>query len=241
MRRAATSIVVSLQLLSPALTACGKVDTEMRVGDNYSDRRSAQLAQAVLVGDVAEIEAQVSIGASPNAVDKHGFTMLDVALNHGQKGSFRKLLDLNANPNQVKTSSGSTSLHWAALNADPFWVQALIDAGANPNLENAIKETPIFEALSSKSTTVLDVLIEAGANVNHQNTLGQTPAASAAITFDYDMVLYLLRRGACIRIRDQFGDDLTDILAKRIPADVKRRELRQEVQKFIDQNPSPKC
>lgn len=234
-------LAFTLPALAVAISACGNSAGDSRIADYFSDPSSAQLALAVARGELDKIDALVRAGASVNAMDKDGLRMLDWALNYGQRSAFRKLLTLGADPNQAGPNSGSTSLHWAALNSDPAWLRMLLEAGGDPNLANARDETPLFDAISSRSTTTLDVLIDAGADMNHRNALGQTPAMSAAITFQYDLVLHFLHRGACVIVRDQFGDDLRDIVTKRVPADPGRAAARLKVLEYLDQNSAASC
>jgi hypothetical protein len=55
----------------------------------------------------------------------------------------RKLIEHGANPDIRETWHGNSPLHWAATKRHPDSVCVLLELGANANIENNKKETPL--------------------------------------------------------------------------------------------------
>lgn len=207
----------------------------------FADAKSNELAMAVQANDVELIERLVRQGASPNAIDREGSTLLMYALKQDRESAFRKLLALGADPNRQDAQTGYTLLHFTAMNRDSRWLRALLAAGANPNISNASLETPIFKALTADNSENVQLLLDAGADINHTNSGGYTVAMEAASVFKYSIVLTLLQNGACTKIKSRLNNDLRTITTKSVPADPQREEDRQKVLAFLSAQDSSAC
>ena len=121
----------------------------------------------------------------------------------------------NANPEVVKVlinaggdlhdgtaGSGSTALHYAAVNENPAVTQALIDAGANPKIRDDDKDTPLhYAAMGADDPVAIKVLIDAGADLESRNNDGYTPLHHAAKHNENSVVIEaLLKAGANPRV-----------------------------------------
>jgi len=78
-------------------------------------------------------------------------------------------LDLNA-----QDDSGRTALMLAAEMGDPEAVRLLLEAGADPYIENENNETALQLAISETSTRVVIAFIDAGTDLNWPNSEGNT-------------------------------------------------------------------
>ncbi len=91
-------------------------------------------------GNTALIEAStyevvVEAGANPNAVNKHGVTLLINALKNGHYKKAKKLIELGANVNAID-QNGKTAFIYAIENLHYYGseiIETLISAGANVN------------------------------------------------------------------------------------------------------------
>ncbi len=145
---------------------------------------------------------------------KFGNTLLMLAVMNLQYASCKTLLELGADPNKHNTYDGSTALIQAAAidNCDgdnSAFLKLLIKHGADVNeieigdreVGNTIRKSPLLVACSdvSQAGSPIDkvkLLVEAGADVNYQDEFNHFPLREALIQKHYDVVLYLLQRGA---------------------------------------------
>lgn len=104
----------------------------------------------------------------------------------------------------ARDSTGTTALHWAAYNASFELVERLLEAGADPNVENRYGSTPMAEAALSGNVAVLEALLGAGADVDSPNAEGQTALMIVARTEDTAAAELLLDAGADVNAVEQW-------------------------------------
>lgn len=87
-----------------------------------------------------------------------------------------KHIDVN-----VANEAGRTALHIAARFGKAGMCQALINAGAVVDCEDATGRTPLWDAISHGHLNVARILINAGANVTEPTKCGGTYRQAAAL------------------------------------------------------------
>ena len=75
--------------------------------------------------------------------------------------------------------NGNTALHFAALNGNKLFAQALIDNGADINAQDKESQTPLHLAILAKHETMVDLLIKNNADLNIKDQDGFTPLYAA--------------------------------------------------------------
>ena len=130
-------------------------------------------------------------------------------------------------PLSVRTGSGGTILHAACNKGDINLVKKLLEAGADPNVTDALGFTPLSLKTGSGGTilhaacdkgdiNVVKKLLEAGADPNETDALGFTPLSlktgsggtilhAACDKGDINLVKKLLEAGADPNVTDGFG------------------------------------
>eukprot|EP01046_Picozoa_sp_COSAG06_P070540 COSAG06_NODE_19773_length_823_cov_0.698895_1_plen_194_part_01 len=111
------------------------------MSERYSQEHQEKLYWAALRGELAEVESLVGGGwAHPNTEWKHpglgGILALCAASDRGRTELALRLVALNADVNRAQSSAEYTPLHFAARNGKGETVEALLRAGARPDLRN---------------------------------------------------------------------------------------------------------
>jgi cytohesin len=83
--------------------------------------------------------------------------------------------------------------------------RALIEAGADVNLDRGGRETPLYWAAFSGRTEMVRVLVGAGAEINLANRYGDTPLICAATYGRTETVKALLEAGADVNLANRYG------------------------------------
>ena len=134
-----------------------------------------------------------------------GKTPLLHALILQKRKSYGMLLELGADPNTICRGGGeillpnSSVMHHAALEEDPFWLQAALEAGGDPNKMNGARGlqqgTPLRFAIMEEHLENVKLLCDYGANINASiDELGLSALYLACGSFE--IVYYLLTQGA---------------------------------------------
>ena len=162
---------------------------------------------AVLFKPIEMVEAAIEDGVDVNGIGSNGETALHYAAYYGKTDMVRLLIESGANVNirdideHNGLSSGSTPLALAARETfsenSSEVVDALLTAGADPNIQDDDGNTPLINAVRSHSeyfSTLEHVakLVEAGADLEIKNVKGDT-ALMCALGGDHDELVKLLR------------------------------------------------
>ncbi|GBL93524.1 Ankyrin-3 [Araneus ventricosus] len=136
------------------------------------------------------VVALIEAGASVNSKDLLGRTALHFSVCKGQSYPPCPVLNMvcdmwiverllchpEITPNPVD-ERGETPLMWAVKERYLNAVEELLKKGANPNIPNQNKRTPLHETLSSRnpSDDIVSFLLTSGAGIYCEDNLGQTP------------------------------------------------------------------
>ena len=150
-------------------------------------------------GDSSTVQKLLNEGANVNESDNTGMTPLMHALQNNNTALVEYLLKKGANVN-IKNKYGYTALYYATENVN--FVKTLIDQGADVNLGDNYKRTPIMNAISSENIEVIKLLIESGANLNAKDYAGFTPLM---FTSSPKIVEMLIDKGADVNLKNNEG------------------------------------
>lgn len=144
----------------------------------------------------------------------YGNTLLMVLAQNNNYEFAKVLLEEGADPNIQNNYTGSSALIYAAIQEDKSgenlkFIKLLLNNKANPNLaeigerniNNQTRKTPLLAACgtinNSKNTLEkVKLLVNFGANIDYTNEFNQFPIGEALIYEHYDVVLYLIKKGA---------------------------------------------
>ncbi|CAF4544182.1 unnamed protein product [Rotaria sp. Silwood1] len=112
-------------------------------------------------GSYEKVKILLVHGADPNRQCATGDTALNLAVYRQKYLIVELLLQYNANPN-VYNQSGKTALHRAVMsygNENAGHIRTLLNAGADPNIEDRNQRLPLDEAVIANRPTMVDILL----------------------------------------------------------------------------------
>ncbi|MEO9593502.1 ankyrin repeat domain-containing protein [Rhodopirellula bahusiensis] len=139
-----------------------------------------QLIQAIKSGCLADFNAAMARGASPESKDHDGRTALQVALRHDQPDLGKRLIEDGANPHGSIGSRGEHLIHLAVQTADIGFVTVLLDAGVSASSIGNVCRTPLHIASKRGLEYIATALLDRGAGPNASDAQGNTPLHVAA-------------------------------------------------------------
>lgn len=152
------------------------------------DKTPLMLASAA--GHLAVVQVLLAAGADANITDR-GVDAKPVS---------KSLLE-HTDPETILSMGyrfGRTALMCAAESGHPEVVQALLQAGANPNHKDAVDYTALALSAENRQLTIVQALVAAGADVNQRVTYGNTPLMLACEKGAVEIAEFLLAQGADI-------------------------------------------
>jgi uncharacterized protein len=108
---------------------------------------------------------------------------------------------------------GFTALHYAAFFGDGPTADALLTAGADPDVrsQNEFAVMPLHSAVAGRRHDVVEALVAAGADVNVAQRHGYTPLLGAAENADVETYYFLLDAGADPNAKTDDGRTAADL------------------------------
>jgi uncharacterized protein len=134
--------------------------------------------------------------------------LLDLAAT-GQADALRARLADDPALANAQARDGFTALHFACFFGGSAAVQALLEAGADPNppADNPMRVAPLHSAAAARDREAVRLLLEAGADPNARQNGGYTALHAAAQHADDEMSEQLLAHGADPTLRTDDGRD----------------------------------
>jgi uncharacterized protein len=167
---------------------------------------------AAVNGSPKVVTLLLRAGADPNTTMSGGETVTMTAARTGNAEALKALIESGADVS-VKDARGQTALMWAAARNNAAAIQALLDGGAdltvrtnNPSPGGArggtfnspppTGFTALLFAVRAGSVDAVRTLLDAGANVDDMLSDGESALVLAAANAHWDVVSFLLDRGA---------------------------------------------
>jgi hypothetical protein len=210
-------------------TAKGRIDVEAL--ELTADRALLRGTMTMMgTGMPFEIALKPNSGAfnPPVASNLHEAAALGDVL------AIRRFLSAQANVDAME--DGMTALMLAAYHCHPAAVEALLQAGAKPDLKSDGGSSALTLAVESGDLRVVRALLSKKVDVSFKRVSDQlSPVVIAADSGDVDMVRALVEAGANLQDKNEYGDTVLciasngDVLAKREFPDLVKLILDRKV------------
>jgi uncharacterized protein len=201
----------------------------MHAKDYYDDPIQRKLAEAITDGDDEEMLELIRQGADVNAKGKKGMRPLFWAFVKRRVKEFGILLKHGANPNVYdeynKPGYPSASVvELAVMEESGEYLRLVLAHGGDPNIlcDNGSARVIYVATLHHRIENIRQ-LIKAGADITSPYPNRNYPVTDAARFAAFDIVYFMLGRGADPTSKDEVGQSLCDILrrygSRAIPPD----------------------
>ncbi|XP_068427851.1 ankyrin repeat and SOCS box protein 2-like isoform X2 [Clinocottus analis] len=164
------------------------------------------LFKAIRVGDAISVEA-LAMRLETNLVlpNKPGWLAIHQAVWFGQDTCLQVLLSAQPGMINKRTKRGESALLIAVSKDQLRCVQVLLEKGADPNIPNYDKETPLYRACERSIPAMVALLLNHGAAVNAAGVWGCTALHEAACRSNLRVCELLLRGGAKHDLANEYG------------------------------------
>ena len=133
--------------------------------------------EAIILGETKRLETVLANGWDANILSRDGFLPLALAAFFGNETAFDWLLPLTRDVNlRARNPQQVAPLHAACARRNTPMVEALLRAGADPNLPQAGGFTPLQAAAQHGDAATAGLLLLFGADVGLKNDKGETAA-----------------------------------------------------------------
>ncbi|XP_075968282.1 ankyrin repeat and SOCS box protein 2-like [Anarhichas minor] len=169
-------------------------------------RQLSHLQSLIMNGDAEALMALVGQKSSSlMAPDNDGWIALHEAAFYGQLQCVAILI--RAHPDTVNrcTLKNQTALLLAAGGRNVSCVDFLLKNGADPNISNKDRETPLFTACEQPNEDIVDLLLRSGAQVNRCSIQGRSALHEACSYGQLKLCRMLLEAGAHLHTKNIYG------------------------------------
>ncbi|KAI9642854.1 hypothetical protein NHQ30_008588 [Ciborinia camelliae] len=161
-------------------------------------KKFTPLLIAAEMGHCSVVSVLIISKANLLAEDYLGETSLHKASRGGYTEIVKQLISVQ--PDLIEVPLGQqfqkTALHVAIDRHHEEVIRVLVEAGANINVSDELKLTPLMKAVVEKLPNIMDLFLQKGADIEAQGFRGNTAISVAATSGNFEAVEKLLKAGA---------------------------------------------
>lgn len=177
------------------------VRVRLQAGEDVDQRGqwgTTPLMQAAAAGHTDVVRLLLDHGADPAA---HDASALRDAIRGRHAGAAREIFLRVGDPDER-----ALAVTLAVANGHAETVEALLDAGADPDAPSAMAgRTPLLQAVADANMEIAALLLRRGARIDAPNKYGCTPLMLAVLNRDTATADWLLEAGASLDVTDVEG------------------------------------
>ena len=148
------------------------------------------LILAICCRQFQSVSALISIGASLTQ-QVQGWAPIHFAVLSQDQKIAELLLSKDKSLINAQSTNGSTPLHFAVSNSSLQMVLFLLSNGADPNIENSLKQTPLHLAMACTDIKIINALIAFKANLGLKDKEGHTNEDIARLHNKFEYAEYI--------------------------------------------------
>jgi ankyrin repeat protein len=169
---------------------------------------------ALEVGNLQQVRQLIQT-EDVNRRSSYTQTPLMIAAGNGWESIASELIKAGAKLDEVD-KNGDTALNFSAEFENPRITRLLLDAGANPDIQDKWKQTPLIKCTTKQNWGSALLLLEKKANV-HLSSPSGTALHYAAGHGDIVSVNFLLKAGADVNATDHSGETPLIVASQDFP------------------------
>ncbi|XP_018085940.2 ankyrin repeat and SOCS box protein 2 isoform X2 [Xenopus laevis] len=175
-------------------------------GSNRSIKREENIVEeAIMKGDVDSLNEIMKSGKKLCEPNKDGWLPLHEAAYYGSLGCVKLLLKAYPSTIDQRTLQEETALYFSTVRGHMDCMIHLLQSGAEPDIANKSRETPLYKACERKNPEAAKFLVEYRADVNHRCNRGWTALHEAVARNAIDIIDVLVKGGAKIETKNCYG------------------------------------
>ncbi|CAH2327680.1 ankyrin repeat and SOCS box 2 [Pelobates cultripes] len=176
-------------------------------GSNKATRRREKtpIERAIMNKDAETISKMIKSGQKLNEPNKDGWLPLHDAAYYGSLEVMKILLQAYPNSIDQRTLQEETATLISTTKGHIDCLLFMLQSGADPDIANKNKETPIYKACETKNVEALKLLIQYHADVNHRCNRGLVALHEAVSRNDLEIISILEKSGAKVDAKNIYG------------------------------------
>lgn len=210
--------------------------SSLSVNSIFKDKKIAALVHSVKKGNMKKAAKLIEAGADINGESEEGITPLYYFFLKKDYKSFKRMLELGADPNVNPAGSGFYRLINASIRVkDDRYCKLLLQYKVDLNYQwTSEAEPPLRSALySSVDSKYLRLLLEHGMDLSYSEYSTYNPVITVLHRHDYEKALILLEFGADFSNDEQIKTAAVQFLESRNCIYKKGSRTLKELQKFV--------
>uniref|UniRef100_K7FP98 Ankyrin repeat and SOCS box containing 2 n=1 Tax=Pelodiscus sinensis TaxID=13735 RepID=K7FP98_PELSI len=162
---------------------------------------------AIKEGNESALLNMMKSGKNLSKPNKDGWLPLHEAAYYGQEGCLKMLQRAYPGTTDQRTLQEETALYIATNRGNLDCLLLLLQAGAEPDIANRSRETPLYKetACERKNVEAVKMLVQYNADANHRCNRGWTALHEAVSRNDIEIIDILVKGGAKIESKNTYG------------------------------------